>query len=121
MCGRIANRLDLMGPAYAVDAACASSLVAMEIGVRELAAGTCDVVLCGGVQVSTSFPIAMIFAQLGALSRRGKSRPFHPHADGLLLGEGVGMIVLKRRADAERAGDRIYAVVRAVARAKNSR
>lgn len=121
MCGRIANRLDLMGPAYSVDAACASSLIALGIGVRELAAGTCDVVVCGGVQVTTSFPIAIIFAQLGALSRRGESRPFHPEADGLLLGEGIGMLALRRREDAERDGDRIYAVVRGVGTASDGR
>jgi acyl transferase domain-containing protein len=121
MCGRIANRLDLMGPAYSVDAACASSLIAVDIAVRDLRAGNCDVVLCGGVQLSTSFPIAIIFAQLGALSRRGECRPFHPDADGLLLGEGIGIVVLRRLEDAERDGDRIYAVIRGVGTASDGR
>jgi acyl transferase domain-containing protein len=121
MCGRISNRMDLMGPSYSVDVTCASSLIALEHGVRQLAAGTCDLALVGGVQVSTTFPIALVFAQLGALSRRGESRPFHPESDGLLLGEGVGVLVVRRLADAERDGDRIYAVVRGVGVASDGR
>ena len=121
MCGRIANRLDLMGPAYAVDAACASSLVALEIGMEKLASHTADMVLVGGVQVSTSFPITLIFCVLGALSRRGEIRPFQSSADGTLLGEGVGMLVLKRRDDAQKDGDRIYAVVKGVGTASDGR
>jgi acyl transferase domain-containing protein/4'-phosphopantetheinyl transferase EntD/acyl carrier protein len=114
MCGRIANRLDLMGPAYTVDAACASSLIALAQAVKELRDGTCDVALAGGIQVSTSFPIAVLFCQLGALSRTGRLRPFHPEADGTLLGEGAGVLVVKRLADAERDGDVIHAVVKGI-------
>jgi acyl transferase domain-containing protein len=121
MCGRISNRMDFMGPSYTVDAACASSLVALEIGVRQLMSDTCDLVLVGGVQVSTTFPIALVFAQLGALSRRGESRPLNPVSDGLLLGEGIGILALRRRPDAERDGDRIYAVVRGVGVASDGR
>jgi acyl transferase domain-containing protein/4'-phosphopantetheinyl transferase EntD/acyl carrier protein len=121
MCGRIANRLDLMGPAFTLDAACASSLVAVEQGMRHLLDGTCDLVLAGGIQVSTSFPIALVFERLGALSRSGRLRPFHPEADGTLLGEGAGVLVLKRRADAERDGDRIYAVIKAVGLASDGK
>jgi len=112
--GRIANRLDLMGPAFTVDAACASSLLAVDYGIRDLLDGACDMMLAGGIQVSTTHPIALLFTQLGALARSGKVRPFHSGTDGTLLGEGAGIVVLKRRADAERDGDRIYAVIRAV-------
>jgi acyl transferase domain-containing protein/phosphopantetheinyl transferase/acyl carrier protein len=121
MCGRIANRLDLMGPAYSVDAACASTLIAVEAGMRDLASGGCDMVLAGGIQISTSYPISILFSQLGALSRGGQVRPFHPQADGTLLGEGAGIVVLKRLADAERDGDRIYAVIKAVGIASDGR
>ncbi|WP_259316097.1 beta-ketoacyl [acyl carrier protein] synthase domain-containing protein [Capillimicrobium parvum] len=121
MCGRIANRLDLMGPAFVVDAACASSLIAIDVGMSDLLAGKCDRVVAGGVQVSSSFPIQLIFARLGALSRSGQLRPFSADADGTLLGEGIGMVVLRRLRDAERDGDRIYAVIRAVGTASDGR
>jgi acyl transferase domain-containing protein/phosphopantetheinyl transferase len=114
MCGRIANRLDLMGPAYTVDAACASSLIAVDLGIKDLLSGASDLVLAGGVQVSTTFPISQLFCQLGALSRKGQIRPFHAEADGTLLGEGVGIVVLKRLEDAQRDRDRVYAVVKSL-------
>ena len=114
MCGRIANRLDLMGPAFTVDAACASSLIAVDTGIKSLLGRESDMVLAGGIQISTTFPIALLFSQLGALARSGRIRPFHPEADGTLLGEGAGIVVLKRREDAERDGDRVYAVIKGV-------
>ncbi len=110
--GRIANRMDLMGPAYTVDAACASSLVAMQHAIRDLRSGECDVALVGGAQVWMPVPTLNVFCQLGALSHRQQIRPFDKDADGTLLGEGIGMVVLKRVSDAERDGDRIYAVIR---------
>ena len=121
MCGRIANRLDLMGPAYAVDAACASSLIAIEHAVGELSSGRADMILAGGIHVSTTPPIMLVFCELGALSRQGQVRSFSPEADGTLMGEGAGVVVLKRREDAERDGDRIYAVVKAVGVASDGR
>jgi acyl transferase domain-containing protein len=112
--GRIANRLDLMGPSHTVDAACASSLVATQLAVRDLMSGEIDLALVGGSQVSTPVPLLNVFCQLNALSHREQIRPFDKDADGTLLGEGIGMMVLKRLADAEQAGDRIYAVIRGV-------
>lgn len=111
--GRIANRLDLMGPNFIVDAACASSLVAVELAIRELLSDRCDMVIAGGVHASTPPPIYMVFCGLAALSH-GKIRPFDATSDGTLLGEGVGMVVLKKLRDAERDGDRIYAVIKGV-------
>jgi acyl transferase domain-containing protein/phosphopantetheinyl transferase len=108
---RLANRLDLRGPAYTVDAACASSLIAVDHAVRELASGRCDVVLAGGVHHCHDITFWSVFTQLGALSPSERIRPFHRDADGVLIGEGTGVVVLKRLADAERAGDRVYAVV----------
>jgi acyl transferase domain-containing protein/phosphopantetheinyl transferase/acyl carrier protein len=119
--GRIANRLDLMGASYTVDAACASALAALEIGVRDLQTGKCDLALVGGVHTSTPPPIHMVFCQLNALSRRGQIRPFARDADGTILGEGVGIVVLKRLDDARRDGDRVYAVIRGVGVASDGR
>src|SRR5262249_13761140 len=83
--GRIANRLDLMGPSYTVDAACASSLVATQIAMRDLLNGECDLALVGGVHITTSVPIFALFCQLNALSRRQQIRPFDQQADGTIL------------------------------------
>lgn len=112
--GRIANRLDLMGPSYTVDAACASSLLAVQQSMRHLRDRECDVVLAGGSQVWIPIPVLNVFCQLGALSRKGQIRPFDADADGTLLGEGIGLVVLKRLEDAERDGNRIYATIRGV-------
>ena len=109
---RLANRLDLRGPAYTVDAACASSLVAVDQAVGELSTGRCDLVLAGGVHHCHDVTFWSVFTQLRALSPSQRIRPFHRGADGLLIGEGTGVVVLKRLADAERDGDRVYAVIR---------
>lgn len=109
---RIANRLDLRGPAYTIDAACASSLLAVDQACRELTSGRCDVVLAGGVHVCHDVTFWSVFTQLGALSRAQQIRPFDRRADGILIGEGAGVVVLERRADAERAGRRIYAIIK---------
>ncbi|MEM1078236.1 MAG: beta-ketoacyl synthase N-terminal-like domain-containing protein [Pseudomonadota bacterium] len=112
--GRISNRLDFKGANYIVDAACASSLIAMDRGVADLRAGRCDMAVVGGVHASTPAPIYQIFCQLEALSRKGAIKPFSANADGTLLAEGVGLMCIKRLSDAEAAGDRIYALVRGV-------
>ncbi|MEU8692013.1 beta-ketoacyl synthase N-terminal-like domain-containing protein [Streptomyces sp. NPDC048665] len=118
---RIANRLDLRGPAYTVDAACASSLVAVDQAVTELATGRCDMMLAGGVHHCHDITLWSVFSQLRALSPTERIRPFHRHADGILIGEGTGVVVLKRLADAERAGDRVYAVIRGTGVASDGR
>jgi acyl transferase domain-containing protein len=119
--GRIANRLDLMGPSYTVDAACASSLIALDMAVRDLLSGRLDMALVGGSHVVTPVQVLMLFCQLGALSRREEIRPFDRNADGTVLGEGIGMIVLKRTEDALRDGKRIYATVRGVGTSSDGR
>src|SRR5262249_13809050 len=111
----------LMGPNFTIDAACASSLVAIDRGMQDLLTGRCDVALVGGVNCSTPAPIFMVFCQLNALSRRGRIQPFSKDADGTLLGEGLGMLVLKRAADARRDGDRVYAVIKGVGVASDGR
>ncbi len=118
---RIANRLDLGGSAYVVDAACASALVAVDQGCRELSGGVADVVIAGGIHLCHDLAFWSVFSQLGALSRAQQIRPFDRRADGLLIGEGVGLLVLKRIADARRDDNRIYAVIRGAGVASDGR
>ncbi len=112
--GLIANRLNLQGKNLVLDAACASCLLALEIAADDLRQGKCDAAIVGGVQISTHAPIHLIFTHLGALSRKEHLRPFDKKADGTMLGEGIGMVVLKRLSDGIRDGNRIYAVVKGV-------
>src|SRR5690606_10668880 len=92
---------------------CASTLIAIDHGIKELHSGRCDLVLAGGVHAASPPAVSMVFCQIGALSR-GALTPFGATAGGTLLGEGIGIVALKRRADAVRDGDRIYAVVKGV-------
>ncbi len=112
--GRIANRLDLRGTNCVVDAACASSLAAVNLAVLELAAGRCDLAVTGGLDTFNDIFMYMCFSKTPALSPTGDARPFDADADGTILGEGLGVLVLKRLADARRDGDRIYAVIRSI-------
>ncbi len=121
MASRLAHKLDWHGPAYTVDAACASSLLAVEQACDALKHGMADLMLVGGVHVTHDLTFWATFCQLGALSRHGKIRPLSAAADGLLAGEGLGMVVLKRLADAEAAGDRIYAVIEGVGSSSDGR
>jgi acyl transferase domain-containing protein/NAD(P)H-dependent flavin oxidoreductase YrpB (nitropropane dioxygenase family)/NAD(P)-dependent dehydrogenase (short-subunit alcohol dehydrogenase family)/acyl carrier protein len=119
--GRIANRLDLGGANYTVDAACASALAAIDLACKELRAGTSSMVLVGGADVHNSIHDYLMFASVKALSPTGRCRPFDASADGIALGEGVACVVLKRLADAERDGDRIYAVIKGIGSASDGR
>ncbi|SFQ69834.1 Acyl transferase domain-containing protein [Amycolatopsis arida] len=119
--GRIANRLDLGGVNYTVDAACAASLAAVDLAAKELCTGGSDLVLCGGADVHNGINDYLMFSSVRALSPTGRCRTFDATADGIALGEGVACVVLKRLADAERDGDRIYAVLKAVAGSSDGR
>jgi acyl transferase domain-containing protein/NAD(P)H-dependent flavin oxidoreductase YrpB (nitropropane dioxygenase family) len=113
--GRVANRFDLGGSNFTVDAACASSLAALDLAVRELESGRSNVAIAGGVDtVQTPFAY-LCFSKTQALSPRGKCRTFDKSADGIAISEGIAIVVLKRLADAERDGDRIYGVIKSVA------
>jgi acyl transferase domain-containing protein/NAD(P)H-dependent flavin oxidoreductase YrpB (nitropropane dioxygenase family)/NAD(P)-dependent dehydrogenase (short-subunit alcohol dehydrogenase family)/acyl carrier protein len=119
--GRVANRFNLGGPNMAIDAACGSSLAALYAGVRELNDGTSDVaVVMGGDAVQTPYAY-VAFSKTHALSPKGRCRPFDAEADGIALAEGVGVAILKRLADAERDGDRIYAVIKGVGASSDGR
>jgi len=109
--GRIANRLDFGGSNYVTDAACASSLSAMQIALHELQSGDSDLVLTGGVDALNDIFMYMCFSKTPALSPTGDCRPLSADADGTMLGEGVGMLALRRLSDAERDGNRIHAIV----------
>ena len=119
--GRVSDRLNLQGADYVVDAASASALVALDLAARSLRSGRADFALVGAVYLEADVDFPLVFDRLRALSRSGQARPFAADADGLLAGEGVGVLVLKRLNDAERAGDRIYAVVRGVGVAADGR
>ncbi|WP_237047681.1 type I polyketide synthase [Lentzea guizhouensis] len=119
--GRIANRLDLGGANYTVDAACASSLAALDVACKELVGGTSDMVLCGAVDLHNSAHDYQMFASVKALSAKGRCATFDSAADGIALGEGVAAVVLKRLADAERDGDRVYAVVKGIGASSDGR
>src|SRR5439155_12976194 len=107
----LAKALGLRGGHYTLDAACASSLYALKLAVDELQAGRSDAMLTGGLSRPDCLYTQMGFSQLRALSARGRCAPFDAGADGLVVGEGAGMFVLKRLDDAIRDQDRIYAVI----------
>ncbi len=113
--GRIANRLDLGGVNYTVDSACASSLTAAELAVKELRSGTSDMVLAGGADFHNGINDYLMFSSVQALSPTGRCRSFDSRADGISLGEGVAVVVLKRLSDAQRDGDRIYSLIDGIA------
>ncbi|MFC4943056.1 beta-ketoacyl synthase N-terminal-like domain-containing protein [Pseudonocardia sp. GCM10023141] len=119
--GRIANRLDLGGMNVAVDAACASSLSALRMAASELTDGRADMMIVGGCDTENTIFGFMCFSRTQALSKAGKIKPFDDAADGTLVGEGIGMMALKRLADARRDGDRVYAVVRGIGSSSDGR
>jgi 3-oxoacyl-(acyl-carrier-protein) synthase/phosphopantetheinyl transferase/malonyl CoA-acyl carrier protein transacylase len=110
----VANRFNLGGLAFTLDAACASSLLAIDHAVQELNSGRCNMVIAGGVHLGQNAAFWSIFSQLGALSKQEKIKPFDQHADGLIIGEGCGFVVLKRLEDAVNDQDKIYAVIKGI-------
>ncbi len=113
--GRVSFVLGLMGPAKAVDAACASSLVSVHDAVADLQQGKADLAIAGGVQAMLNSRIYELRADAMMLSPDGQSKAFDASANGYVRGEGCGVVVLKRLSDAEADGDRIWAVIRGVA------
>ncbi|MHA1432212.1 MAG: SDR family NAD(P)-dependent oxidoreductase [Candidatus Heimdallarchaeota archaeon] len=109
--GRISNVFNLRGKNMTCDAACASGLAALNIASKSLLDKECDVALCGGVDCSLDPNTFVKFSKIGALAATG-SYPFDARAEGFVMGEGAGFLVLKRLSDAEKDGDKIYAVIR---------
>lgn len=112
--GRVSNRFDFGGTNYAIDAACASSLASLDACVRELECGDSDMAIAMGADAVQTPLSYMAFSKTHALSQKGHSKPFDAEGDGIVLSEGVGVVVLKRLADAERDGDRIYSVIKGI-------
>ena len=102
----------LTGPAKAVDAACASAMVAIHDGVADLQQGKADVAIAGGVQAILNGRIYELRADAMMLSPEGQCKTFDASANGYVRGEGCGVVILKRLSDAEADGDRIWAVIR---------
>ncbi|MFI1568584.1 beta-ketoacyl synthase N-terminal-like domain-containing protein [Streptomyces sp. NPDC020490] len=110
--GRVAYTLGLHGPALAVNTACSSSLVAVHLACRSLASGEADTALAGGVNVLATPELSIFMSKVQALSPTGRCKPFSAAADGIVRGEGCGVVVLKRLDDALADGDRVLAVIR---------
>ena len=119
--GRIANRFDLGGTNCVIDAACASSLSAVKMAISELLEGHADMMITGGVDTDNSILAYMCFSKTPAFSKGDQLRAFGSDSDGMLVGEGIGMLILKRLEDAEKDNDRIYAVIKGVGSSSDGR
>jgi 6-methylsalicylic acid synthase len=118
---RISHALDLRGPSMAVDTACSASLVAIHLASQSLRLGESSLAIAGGVSLVVSPGQTLTLDEAGALAPDGRSKSFDATADGYGRGEGCGVLVLKRLADAERDGDRVLAVVRGGAVSQDGR
>ncbi|GGW55965.1 hypothetical protein GCM10010503_36350 [Streptomyces lucensis JCM 4490] len=115
----VSRHFGLGGPSFAVDAACSSSLIALEQAVLHLRQGTCTMAVVGGVYLSLTPDSLVGFSRLGALSANGVCRPFDERADGFVLGEGAGAVIVRPLMDALAAGDRVYAVIKGIGSAND--
>ena len=111
LAARISYLLNLQGPCLSIDTACSSSLVALATACDNLVSGNCNVALAGGVGIMATPAMHIMTAQAGMLSQDGKCHTFDQNANGFVPGEAVGVVMLKRLADAERDNDRIYGVI----------
>ncbi len=119
--GRISKHFNFGGTNCVVDAACGSSLSALNLAALELAAGRSDMVITGGVDTFNDIFMYTCFSKTPALSPGGHAKPYSDNADGTTLGEGLGVVVIKRLEDAERDGDRIYAVIKGIGASSDGR
>jgi len=119
--GRISKQYDLGGTNSVIDAACGSSLSAVHMAAMELACGRSDMVITGGIDTFNDIFMYTCFSKTPALSPTNIIRPFDSQSDGTLIGEGLGLVVLKRLADAERDNDNIYAVIRGIGTASDGK
>lgn len=115
LAGRIANRFNLGGANFTVDSACASSLTAIDLAIKELEHGNSNMVIAAGADIAQSPFSYTAFSKTQALSPTGKSQPFNKDANGIVISEGVAVVLLKRLEDAERDGDKIYCVIKGAA------
>ncbi|MGH1516458.1 amino acid adenylation domain-containing protein [Chryseobacterium sp. JK1] len=112
LAARISYFLDLKGPAVSVDTACSSSLLAMDMGCSSLQKGETDLIIAGGINIMTTPGFYSLANRAGMMSSTGQCHTFDKKADGFVPGEGVGVVIMKRLADAERDGDQIYGVIK---------
>ncbi|MFC9712838.1 SDR family NAD(P)-dependent oxidoreductase [Paenibacillus sp. NPDC056933] len=112
LAARIAYHLNLKGAAMAVNTACSSSLVAIDMACKQLKNGDIDMAVAGGITVYTHPGMFVSMQHAGMLSPTGQCRPFDQNADGIVVGDGAGVLILKRLADAQADGDHIYGVIR---------
>jgi len=119
--GRVANRLNLGGTNCVVDAACASSMGALKLAISELLEHRSDIMISGGVDTDNSILSYMCFSKTPAFAEDDRCRPFDVDSKGMMVGEGIGMVALKRLEDAERDKDRIYAVIRGIGTSSDGR
>ena len=119
--GRIANRLNFGGMNCVVDAACASSFGALKMAISELVEHRSDMMLTGGVDTDNTIMAFISFSKTPAVSPSENVKPFDAKSDGMMLGEGIGMIVLRRLEDAERDNDKIYAVIKGIGTSSDGR
>ncbi len=117
----VAEAMQMSGPVFALDAACASSLYAIKLACDALHDGTAEVMLAGGVNGADDLFLHLGFTSLQALSPSGRSRPFHADADGLVPSAGAALVALKRLEDAERCGDRILGVISGIGLSNDGR
>ena len=119
--GRVANQFDLGGTNLSTSAACAAGLAALSLGMDELRSGKSRMSIVAAVDVAQNPYVYMSFSKTMALSPTGTPRCFDASGDGIVISQGVGVVILKRLEDAERDGDRIYAVVRGVGSSSDGR
>ncbi|MEV4235619.1 type I polyketide synthase [Nocardia sp. NPDC050408] len=109
---RLSYQLDLRGPSIAVDTACSSSLVAIHLACGALASGECDQAVAGGVNLVLTPAVGVFYTQAGLSAPDARCKPFSGNADGIVRGEGVAVLVLRRLADAVAEGLPVYAVIK---------
>ncbi|MGK8558787.1 type I polyketide synthase [Nocardia gipuzkoensis] len=109
---RLSYQFDLKGPSIAVDTACSSSLVAIHLACAALTSGECDQAIAGGVNLVLTPAVGVFYTQAGLSAPDARCKPFSGNADGIVRGEGVAVLVLRRLADAQAAGLPIYAVIK---------
>ncbi len=114
LASRLSYFLDLKGPALSINTSCSSSLVAIDVACHKLRANEIDMAIAGGITVYNNPAAFVMMHNAGMLSATGKCRPFDDAADGIVVGDGAGAIVLKRLAEARRENDQIYSVVRGI-------
>ncbi|MET0264062.1 MAG: condensation domain-containing protein, partial [Duganella sp.] len=112
LCSRAAFELNLRGPAVVVQSACSTSLVAVHMACQSVLSGECDMALAGGVSVHTFEKRGYLHTEGGVFSADGHCRAFDANATGIITGNGIGLVVLKRLAAARADGDTIHAVIR---------